>query len=43
MYKKIIIGIPTYNEEQTIASITKQIDVGLRKLSEPKKCLIYLS
>lgn len=40
MSPKIIIGIPSYNEQDSIAFVVKQIDEGIRKFYNPSKCLI---
>lgn len=40
MSYKIIIGIPSYNEQDSIAFVVKQIDKGIQKLYNPAKCLI---
>src|SRR3990167_4370927 len=40
MNKKIVIGIPSYNESDTIGYVVKQIDLGLRKFYPTAKCLI---
>ncbi|MGB6838918.1 MAG: glycosyltransferase, partial [Microgenomates group bacterium] len=37
---KIVIGIPSYNEEGTIGHVTKQVDLGLRKYYPYSKSLI---
>lgn len=38
--KKIIVGIPSYNEAKRIGFVVKQIDRGLTKIFNPKNCLI---
>jgi len=38
--KKIVIGLPSYNEERNIAFVTRQVDLGLRKFFNPNNCLI---
>ena len=40
MLPKIIIGIPSYNEQDSIAFVVKQIDQGIQKFYNPAKCLI---
>ncbi len=40
MKKKIVIGIPSYNEEETIGYVVKQVDYGLRRYFPLLKCLI---
>lgn len=40
MSPKIIIGIPSYNEEDSVAFVIKQIDEGIQKFYNPKECLI---
>ncbi len=40
MKKKIVVGIPTYNEEESIRYLTKQIDIGLKKYYKSFDCLI---
>lgn len=40
MNKKIVIGIPSYNEEDTIGYVVRQIDLGLKKFFPKDKCLI---
>jgi len=40
MDKKIVIGIPSYNEEDTIGYVTEQVDSGLKKFFSSAKCLI---
>ena len=40
MDKKIVIGIPSYNEEDTIGYVTEQVDLGLKKFFSSAKCLI---
>lgn len=37
---KIVIGIPSYNEEDTISCVTKQVDLGLKKFYSHLKSLI---
>ncbi|OGY60669.1 MAG: hypothetical protein A3I33_01865 [Candidatus Colwellbacteria bacterium RIFCSPLOWO2_02_FULL_45_11] len=37
---EIIVGIPTYNEEENISNITKTVDSGLSKYFPDKKALI---
>lgn len=38
--KKIIVGLPSYNEARRIGFVTKQIDLGLNKYFDLKSCLI---
>jgi len=40
MAYKILIGIPSYNEEDSIAFVVKQIDKGIQKFYNPAECLI---
>jgi glycosyltransferase involved in cell wall biosynthesis len=40
MNKKIVIGIPSYNEEDTINYVVRQIDLGLKKFFPKYECLI---
>jgi len=40
MNKKIVIGIPSYNEEDTIGYVVRQIDLGLKRFFPSAKCLI---
>ena len=40
MSYKIIIGIPSYNEHDSIAFVVKQIDKGIQKFYNYNKCLI---
>ena len=40
MDNKIIIGIPSYNEAETISNVVTQVDLGLRKFYPSSKCLI---
>ena len=40
MNKKIVIGVPSYNEEDTIGYMVRQIDLGLRRFFLKDKCLI---
>lgn len=40
MRKKIVIGIPSYNEEDTISYVVNQVDLGLKKFYPTSKCLI---
>lgn len=40
MNKKIVIGIPSYNEEDTISCVVKQIDLGLKKFFPLERCQI---
>ncbi|PIP31621.1 hypothetical protein COX24_02550 [bacterium (Candidatus Gribaldobacteria) CG23_combo_of_CG06-09_8_20_14_all_37_87_8] len=40
MDKKIAIGIPSYNEGDTISYVVKQVDLGLRKFFPLANCLI---
>lgn len=40
MNKKIAIGIPSHNEEDTIGYVIKQIDLGLKKFFPKEKCQI---
>ena len=40
MKKKIVIGIPSFNEESTIGNVVKQIDIGLKKFYFSSRCLI---
>lgn len=40
MFKKIAVGIPSYNEEATIGYVTKQVDLGLKKFFPSAQCLI---
>jgi len=37
---EIVVGIPSYNEEENIASVVKTIDIGLRKYFPDKKAMI---
>ena len=36
----IIVGLPSYNEEDSIGQILETIDRGLKKFYDPQKCLI---
>lgn len=36
----IIIGLPSYNEEDSISRVLKTIDKGLKKIYDPQRCLI---
>lgn len=36
----VIVGIPSHNEERTIAHVTRQIDLGLQKSFPTNTCLI---
>lgn len=38
--KKIVIGIPSYNEGDTIGYVVRQVDLGLKKFFPFEKCLI---
>lgn len=38
--KKIIVGLPSYNEAKRIGFVTRQIDLGLKKYFNPSECLI---
>ncbi len=40
MNKKIAIGIPSYNEEDTIGYVIKQVDFGLKKFFPKEECQI---
>jgi len=40
MNKKIVIGIPSFNEENTISYVVKQVDLGLKKFFPKYECLI---
>ena len=40
MKRKIAIGIPSYNEENTIGYVVKQIDLGLKKFFPKDECKI---
>jgi len=40
MDKRIVIGIPSYNEEDAIGYVVKQIDLGLKRFYPSSKCLI---
>lgn len=40
MYKKIVVGIPSYNEEDNIGFVVKQVDLGLKTFYDPSTCLI---
>jgi len=40
MNKKIVIGIPSYNEADTIGYIVRQVDLGLKRFYPAFKCLI---
>ena len=40
MDKKIVIGIPSYNEEDAIGYVVKQVDLGLKKFFPLAECLI---
>lgn len=40
MKKKIVIGLPSYNEADSIGFVLKQIDTGLKKFYNPLNCLI---
>jgi len=40
MNKKIVIGIPSYNEEDTIGYVVRQIDLGIKRFFPSAKCLI---
>ena len=40
MNKKIVIGIPSFNEEDTISYVTRQIDIGLKRFFPKEKCQI---
>lgn len=40
MNKKIVVGIPSYNEEDTIGYVVNQIDLGLQKFFPREKCQI---
>jgi len=40
MVYKIIFGIPSYNEEDSIAFVVEQIDKGIQKFYNPIDCLI---
>lgn len=38
--KKIIVGLPSFNEEDSISLVTQKVDHGLQRISEPADCLI---
>ncbi len=38
--KKIIVGLPSYNESKRISNVVTQIDKGLSNIYNPKECLI---
>jgi len=38
MNRKIVIGIPSYNEEYTIGHVIRQIDLGLKKFFPKYEC-----
>ncbi len=40
MNKKIVIGIPSYNEKDTIGYVTRRVDLGLKKFFSEEKCQI---
>lgn len=40
MKKNIVIGIPSYNEEDSISHVVKQVDLGLSKFYNKENCLI---
>lgn len=40
MKYKIVIGIPSYNEEDSIGFVVSQIDEGIQKFYNPAECLI---
>lgn len=40
MKYKIVIGIPSYNEEGSIGFVVRQIDKGIQKFYNPADCLI---
>lgn len=40
LMKKIIVGLPSYNEAKRISNVVRQIDKGLANIYDPKECLI---
>jgi len=40
MKKRVVVGIPTYNEVKTVQEVTEKIDEGLRKYFKPEDCVI---
>ena len=40
MSLKVAIGIPSYQEADSISYVTRQIDVGLRRILDIDDCLI---
>lgn len=40
MKKRIVVGIPTYNEAKTVQEVTEKIDEGLRNYFKPEDCVI---
>ena len=40
MNKRVVVGIPSYNEADTIGYVVRQVDLGLKRFYSRLKCLI---